>query len=146
MPVCRGARAADRVVPELAIVHRFARRLLVFELPDQFMLGFVKGARDVRVVGDGHERWETRQGRSQRDALFPAAAVLQRDFKADVKRVPPAQMRLERSQRFQHVRTFLGDESGTHVQDVLAERIMRFVAGPSHGADGDLISGDLVAE
>ncbi|MDT7739190.1 MAG: hypothetical protein QOK09_2559, partial [Mycobacterium sp.] len=33
MPLRRGARVADRVVPELAIVHGFARRLLVFELP-----------------------------------------------------------------------------------------------------------------
>jgi hypothetical protein len=32
------------------------------------------------------------------------------------------------------------------VQDVLAERIIPSVAGPSHRADGDLISGDLVAE
>jgi len=78
MPLRRGARVADRVVPELAIVHGFARRLLVFELPDQFMLGFVKGARDVAVVRDSHERRETRQGRPQCDALFPAAAVLQR--------------------------------------------------------------------
>jgi hypothetical protein len=62
MPPRRGARVADRVVAELAIVHGFARRLLVFELPDQLMLGFVKGASDVAVVGDGHERRETRQG------------------------------------------------------------------------------------
>jgi hypothetical protein len=50
-------------VPELSIVHGFARRLLVFELPDQLMLRFAKGAADVAVSGDGHERWETGQGR-----------------------------------------------------------------------------------
>ena len=88
MPLRRAAGVADRVVAELAIVHGFARRLLVFELPDQLMLGFVKGASDVAVVGDGHERRETRQGRSQRDALLLAAAVLQRDFEADVQRAP----------------------------------------------------------
>src|ERR1700677_4427634 len=97
MPLRRGARVADRVVPELAIVHRFACRLLVLDLPDQLMFGFVKGTRDVAVVGDGHERRVTWQGRSQRDALLLAAAVLQRDFEADVKRVPAGQMRLERS-------------------------------------------------
>src|ERR1700722_9616709 len=97
-PVRRGARVADRLVPEFAIVHGFARRLLMLELPDQLELGSVQGARDVAVVGDGHERREARQGRSQCDALLFAAAVLQRDFQADVKRVPPAQMRLERRQ------------------------------------------------
>src|SRR5258708_3671090 len=96
MPLGRGTWVADRVVPELAIVHGFARRLLVFDLADQLMLGFVKGAGDVAVVGDCHERRETRQGRPQRDTLLPAAAVLQRDFQTDVMRVPPAQMRLER--------------------------------------------------
>ena len=94
---------------------------LVLDLPDQLMLGVVKGARDVAVVGDGHERWVTRQGRSQRDALLPAAAVLQRDFEADVKRVPAAQMRLERGQRLQHMRTSLAtDLIPQDQQDVLA--------------------------
>jgi hypothetical protein len=58
------ARVADRVVPELAIVHGFARRLLVFHLPDQLTPGFAKGAGDVAVFGDGHQRWVTRQGRA----------------------------------------------------------------------------------
>src|ERR1700704_5582275 len=68
------------VLCPLTIVHGFARRLLMFELPDQLMLGSVQRARDVAVVGDGHQRRETRQGRPQRDALLPAAAVLPRDF------------------------------------------------------------------
>jgi hypothetical protein len=58
----RATRVADRVMTELAIVHGFAHRLLVLQLPDQLTLGFMEGARDVAVVGDCNQRRETRQG------------------------------------------------------------------------------------
>src|SRR6185369_13727196 len=70
----------NRRTPEPAVVHRFARRLLVFELTNQLALGVIEATGDVRVLGNGYQLRKARQRGTQRDALLPAAAVLQGDF------------------------------------------------------------------
>ena len=52
---CGSVRMPNRRAPEPAILHGFARRLLVFELPDQLTLCIAESASEVRVVGDRHE-------------------------------------------------------------------------------------------
>lgn len=82
----------DRGAPEPAVVHGFARRLLVFELPDQLTLCIAESASEVRVVGDRHELRTAGQRRPQCDPLLLAAAVLQGDFDIHLTRIPPPQM------------------------------------------------------
>jgi len=87
-----GVRMPNRGAPEPAILHGFARRLLVFELPDQLSLCIAQSASEVRVVGDRHE-WRTAgQRRPQCDALLLAAAILQGDVDIDLTGIPPPQM------------------------------------------------------
>jgi hypothetical protein len=42
----------DRSAPEAAVVHGFSRRLQVFNLPDQLVLWFAKGAGQVRAISN----------------------------------------------------------------------------------------------
>src|SRR3954462_6289537 len=49
-------RVPDGDTPESAVVHRFARGLLVLELSDQLALRFAERMGDIRVVSDGHQR------------------------------------------------------------------------------------------
>jgi hypothetical protein len=46
----------NRGTPEPAIVHGFARGLLVFKLPDQLTFRFTQGTGDIRVLSDRYQR------------------------------------------------------------------------------------------
>ena len=81
-----------RRVPEPAVVHRFALRLLVFELPDQLALCIAQSASEVGVLGDRHQLRTAGQARPQGDPLLLAAAVLQGDFDVHPTRIPPPQI------------------------------------------------------
>lgn len=89
---CGSVRIPNRRVPEPAIPHGFARRLLVFELPDQRALCIADRASEVRVFGDRHQLGTARQAGPQCDPLLFAAAVLQGDFDIHLTRIPPPQM------------------------------------------------------
>lgn len=57
---------------ELAVVHGYAHRLLVFDLPDQLALRITQRAGDIRVLGDRYERRKARQACTQYDTLLLA--------------------------------------------------------------------------
>ena len=80
---------------EPAVVHKYAHRLLVFDLPDQLALRITQRAGDIRVLGDRYERRKARQACTQYDTLLLAAAVLQRDVHLHISRMPPSQVRPE---------------------------------------------------
>src|SRR5258705_3821406 len=126
------ARVANRGTPEPAVVHGFARRLLVFELPDQLTLCFSKSPGYIRVLSDRYQRRKARQPPAPGDALFVAAAVLQGDIDIHVTRIPPPQMRPERRQRIQYEPPLLRDETRTHADHVLAKDDSLFVVWLAH--------------
>ena len=64
---------------ELAVVHGYAHRLLVFDLPDQLALRITQRASDIRVLGARYERRKARQAGTQYDTLLLAPAVPQRE-------------------------------------------------------------------
>ena len=133
VPYCRA--------PE-AVVHRFARRFLMFKLPDQLTLCFTKSTGEVRVLGYRNQRRKTGQARAQDDALFLAAAVAQGDIDIHVTRIPPPQMRREGRQRLQHVRTFLRHETRAYMDRVFAKGVSLLVIRLAHRG---LVSGALGA-
>ena len=108
---------------ELAVVHGYAHRLLVFDLPDQLALRITQRASDIRVLGARYERRKARQAGTQYDTLLLAPAVPQRDVHLHISRMPPSQVRPERRQRLQQVWTLLRYETCAYVDDVLAEAI-----------------------
>lgn len=61
LPGCAGV--SDRCAPEPVIVHGFARRLLMFELADEFTLRFTQRVVDIRVLSDCHQGWKAGQPR-----------------------------------------------------------------------------------
>jgi hypothetical protein len=117
----------NRRTPEPTIVCGLARRLLVFELPDQLALCFMERVSDVRAIGNRYQRRTTGQTRAQRDALFFAAAVLQGDLYVHIVRIPPSQMRHERRQCFQHMPALLRHEPRSYTYYLLGERIAELV-------------------
>jgi hypothetical protein len=85
-----GCRSPNGGTPEPAVIHRFARRLLVFKLPNQLALSPSEGAGDVRVLSNSYQLREAGQRSTQCDALLLAAAVLQGHFDVHVTGLPPA--------------------------------------------------------
>ena len=79
------------------------------------------------LSSDRYQRRKTGQARAQYDALFLAAAVLQADIDIHVTRIPPPQMRPERRQRLQHVRTLLHYETRAHADRLLTKDASLFV-------------------
>ena len=57
----RWAWVPDGRAPEPAVIHRFARRLLVFKLPNQLALGFNEGTGDLRALSNSYQ---LRKGRA----------------------------------------------------------------------------------
>jgi len=107
----------------LAVVHGYAHRLLVFDLPDQLALRITPRASDIRVLGDRYERRKARQACTQHDTLLLAPAVPQRDVHLHISRMPPSQVRPERRQRLQQVWTLLRYETCAYVDYVLVAAI-----------------------
>jgi hypothetical protein len=75
---------------EPAVVHRFSRRLLVFDLSNQLAFRITQRVRDVRVLGDCYERRKAGQNRAQYNSLLLAAAVMEGDVYRYVTRIPLA--------------------------------------------------------
>src|SRR4051812_42883671 len=124
-------RVPDGDTPESAVVHRFARGLLVLELSDQLALRFAERMGDIRVVSDGHQRRMAGQPRAHCDPLLCATTVLQGDVDIDVTGIPLAQIRCEHRQRIQHERTLFGYEARSHPDcgfaKVVALSVLRLV-------------------
>src|ERR1700757_1858310 len=85
---------------EPAVVHGYAHRLLVFDLPDQLALRITQRASDTRVLGDRYERRKARQACTQYDTLLLRRGP-QPDVHLDISRMPPSQLRPQRRQRLQ---------------------------------------------
>src|SRR3954468_24127386 len=95
-------RGPDGDTPESAVVHRFARGLLVLELSDQLAFCFAERMGDIRVVSDGLRRRMAAHPRAHCERLLCAATVLQGHVDIDVTGIPLGQIRCEHRQRIQH--------------------------------------------
>jgi len=135
-------RVPNSGTAEPAIGHGFARRLLAFKLPDQLALRFTQSTVHIRVLSDRYQRRQAGQPHAQCDALFVAAAVLQRDIDIHFTRIPPPQMRPERRQRIQYERVLLRYETGTHADHILTKDDWLFVVRLTHRG---LVSGAMMA-
>ena len=82
----------DRCASEVAVVHGFSLRLLVFNPPDQLVLCFSQGTIQVRVLSNRYQRRKAGQARAQGDALLLAVAILQGDVDNHILGIPPSEV------------------------------------------------------
>jgi hypothetical protein len=135
------ARVPNRGKPKPAVIHGFARRLLVFKLPDQLTICFTQSTGYIRFSAPANSAG--RLGSLVRNVM--RCSLPPRSCQGDIypdHADPTSQMGPERRQRIQYERTLLRYETRAHADHVFIKDDSLFVV---RLARRGLVSGDLIS-